>query len=108
MQQESDKPKASKTTELVVVATAKAKPGKQSDLEQALREVAAPTRAQRGCLSFELFRLAQEPAAITALECWSSYEDHERHLQGDHVKTLMARFAGILAAPPEIVAMKPL
>jgi quinol monooxygenase YgiN len=59
---------ASKTTEIVVLATAKAKPGKEADLEQALRDVAAPTRAQRGCLQFELYRSAQDPAAITAFE----------------------------------------
>jgi quinol monooxygenase YgiN len=99
---------ASKTTEIVVLATAKAKPGKEADLEQALRDVAAPTRAQRGCLQFELYRSAQDPAAITAFERWASNEDHERHLQGDHVKKLMTLFDGILTGPPEVVAMKPL
>jgi quinol monooxygenase YgiN len=92
----------------VVLATARAKPGKESDLERALREAAGPTRAQRGCLQFELFRSAQDPATIIALERWSSKEDHQRHLQGDHVKTLMTRFEGVLAGPPEIVPMTPI
>jgi quinol monooxygenase YgiN len=99
---------ASKTTEVVILATARAKPGKEADLERALRDVAAPTLAQPGCLQFELFRPAQDPAAITALERWFSIEDHDRHLQGDHVKTLMSRFDGVLAAPPEFVLLKPL
>jgi quinol monooxygenase YgiN len=73
---------ASKTTEIVVLATAKAKPGREGDLEQALRDAAAATRAQRGCLQFELYRSAQDPAAITAFERWSTDEDPERHLQG--------------------------
>ena len=98
----------SKTAEIVVLATAKAKPGKEGDLERALREVAAPTRAQRGCLEFQLYRSANEPAAITAFERWSSEEDHERHLQSEHVKTLITRFQGILAIPPGIMLMKPL
>jgi quinol monooxygenase YgiN len=99
---------SSKTTEIVVLATAKAKPGKEPDLEQALREAAAPTKAQHGCLQFELYRSTEDPAVITAFERWSSNEDHERHLQGDHIKTLMTRFDGILAAPPVIVPMKPI
>lgn len=103
-----NKQMASKTSEIVVLATAKAKSGKEADLERALREVMAATRAQRGCLQFELYRSAQEPEVITAFERWSSIEDHERYLQGDHVETLMIRFEGILAGPSEIVLMKPL
>src|SRR5579859_4216332 len=97
-----------KMTEIVVLATARAKPGKEADLESALREVAAPTRSQQGCLQFELYRSAQDHAQITALERWASEADHERHIQGDHVKRLMNRFEGILAGPPEIVSMTPL
>jgi len=96
------------TEQIVVIATATAKPGKEAELERALREVAAPTRAQRGCLQFELYRSAQNPATIIAFERWSSEEDHPRHMQGEHVKTLVKRFDGILAAPPDIVPMKPL
>ena len=55
-------------------ALAKAKPGEEAKLEQALREVAAPTRAQPGCLSFT------------------------------HVQALMSKMAGILAEPPDIVS----
>jgi len=97
-----------KTTEIVVLATARAKPGKEAVLERALRDAAGPTRAQRGCIHFELFRSVQDPAVITALERWATKEDHERHLQGEHVKTLVAKFGGILAAPPEIVPLQPL
>jgi quinol monooxygenase YgiN len=83
--------------QLVVVATAKALPGKEADLEQALRDVGGPTREQPGCLQWELFRSAQDPATMTAIEWWASEVDHERHLQGDHVKTLLTRFDGILS-----------
>ena len=64
------------------LATARAKPAKMAALERALRDAAAPTRAQAGCLWFEAYRPAQNPAAITAIEGWVS--------------------------PPEIVAMRPL
>jgi len=94
--------------EIVVLATAKARPGKEAELERALRDVAAPTRAQRGCLNFELLRSVLDPATITALERWASEEDHQQHLQGDHVKKLIVQFGEILAAAPEIISMKPL
>jgi quinol monooxygenase YgiN len=94
--------------EIVILATARAKPGREADLEAALREVAAPTRAQKGCLQFELYRPPQDPGTIVAFEHWASSEDHQQHLQGDHLKRLMARFDGILASPPDIMIMNPL
>ena len=99
---------ASIKNEIVILATARAKPGKEAELERALRDAAEPTRAQQGCLRFELYRSAQDPAVITAFEHWASEEDHDRHLQGDHVKRLVARFDGILAVRPEFVNLKPL
>jgi quinol monooxygenase YgiN len=47
-----------KTAQIIVLATAKAKPGKEAELERSLRDVAGPTRAQPGCLQFELYRSA--------------------------------------------------
>lgn len=90
-----------KTSDLIVVAAAKAKPGKEAELEAALREAAGPTRRQPGCVQFSLFRSGP---TIVGLERWSSEADHQRHLKGAHVQKLMGRMADILAEPPNIVA----
>lgn len=45
---------------------------------------------------------------ITAIERWASATDHDRHLQAPHIVTLMQRFDGVLAEPPEILEMSPL
>jgi quinol monooxygenase YgiN len=87
-------------TDLIVIATAKAKPGKESALEQALRDVATPTRAQPGCVHWSLYRAG---ATLVALERWTSREMHERHLQGAHVQELMGKMGDLLAEPPSIV-----
>ena len=92
---------------LVILATATARPGMEGDLEQALLEVVEPTLAQPGCLGFELLQ-SPDRTAITGIERWASDEAHNHHLQGDHVTKLMARFEGILAAPPVILPMRPL
>jgi quinol monooxygenase YgiN len=91
-------------SDLVVVASAKAKPGKENDLEQALRAVAAPTRAQPGSVAFSLYRAAREPGSFIALERWSSAADHDQHLHGAHVQALISAMGGILAEPPQIIA----
>jgi quinol monooxygenase YgiN len=89
-------------SDLLVIASAKAKPGKETDLEKALRDVAKPTRAQPGSVAFSLYRSKENPAVIVGFERWSSKEDHARHLQGAHVQRLMTAMADILAEPPNI------
>jgi len=84
----------------IVMATARAKPGREADLEGALRAVVEPTRRQPGCLSFHLYRPVEAPGTIMAFECWATEADHDRHLQGDHVKRLMAVFGDVIAGPP--------
>ena len=87
-------------TDLIVIATAKAKPGKEADLAAALADVAAPTLAQRGAVSWALDRAG---ATLVAVERWSSRDLHDQHLQGPHVQALMGRMADLLAEPPSIV-----
>jgi len=94
----------SSTTDLIVIASARAKPGKEADLEQALREAAGPTRQQPGCVEFRLLRMAGARHTLVGFERWASEAEHQKHLQGAHVQRLMQRMGDILAEPPNIVA----
>lgn len=91
-----------KRSDLIVIASAKAMPGKEKELERALRDVAGPTRSQPGSVQFSLHRSVTDPAVIVGFERWASKQDHDRHLQGTHVQKLMAAMSGILAEPPQI------
>ncbi|HVP18949.1 MAG TPA: putative quinol monooxygenase [Spirochaetia bacterium] len=91
-------------TDLIIIARAKAMPGKEKDLERALRDVAGLTRAQPGCVSFTVLRGAQDPAVMIGFERWESNEAHDRHLQGAHVQKFLSAVADVLAEPPDIVA----
>ena len=93
--------------ELVSIAKATAKSGQASELERELLAAVAPTRAQPGNLEFSLHRSVGDPAIIVALERWESRADWQRHLQGPHVKSLMAAFAEILLGPPDIQLFTP-
>ena len=97
-------PAPPKQTDLIVLATARAKPGKEADLESVLREAAGPTRQQPGCVKFALLRSPGDRSTIVGYERWSSPADHENHLKGAHVQKLMGRMMEILAEPPNIVA----
>jgi len=93
-----------KKTDVIVLAKARAKPGKEGELEAALRECAGPTREQPGCVQFLLLRVANDKSTIVGYERWASEPDHQKHLTGAHIQRLMTRMADILAAPPDIVS----
>jgi quinol monooxygenase YgiN len=88
---------------VIIIARAKAKSGREKDLERALREVAGPTRAQPGCVSFTVLRAAQDPVVMIGLERWASRQAHDRHLQGAHVQQFLSSVADVLAEAPDIV-----
>ena len=90
-------------TDLIVIAVAKAKPGMEQQMAKALRDVAAPTRAQKGLVSFALFRKTGDKSTIVGFEHWASRADHDKHLQGAHVQKLMGAMGPALAGPPDIV-----
>jgi len=94
-------------TELVSIATATAHPDRAGDLIRELQARTGPTRAQPGNLEFTLYQQADAPATIVAYERWASRADWERHLQGEHVTSLMAVFEAILAGPPQITVLAP-
>jgi quinol monooxygenase YgiN len=94
----------SSASDLIVIASAKARPGKEAELEAALREAARPTREQPGCVEFRLLRLKGTRSTLVGFERWASEADHDRHLKGAHVQRLMQRMADVLAEPPNIVA----
>ncbi len=93
-------------SDLIVIASAKANPGKEIKLEQALLDAAEPTRAQPGCVSFSLYHSVEDPTVIIGFERWASKREHEQHLQGKHVQTLMSGMVDILAEPPKILSYK--
>lgn len=94
--------------EMISIAIARAKPGRVGDLERELLARVEPTRAQTGNIAFTLHRLADDPAAVVAIERWASRQDWQQHLQGEHVTSLMAVFQQLLASPPEIQVLTPL
>ena len=82
--------------ELTVIARVKAKPGKEAELEQALRAVVGPTHAEPGCLRYALHRSTGDPATFVMVERWVSKAALDQHLETPHLKALRAKFGDLL------------
>jgi quinol monooxygenase YgiN len=95
-------------SELTVIARAVAQPGKGDELERELRACVEPTRQEAGNLHFELHRSLERPEEVVAIERWASKEDHERHFETEHIRSLIERTQPIMAGPPEVEVYAPL
>ena len=61
-------------------------PGSAQDLEAHLLSLAAPTRAEPGCLAYDLYRSPDAPGEFLRLERWRSPADLEAHKATPHLR----------------------
>lgn len=86
---------------LHVTAIIRVQPGHMDAVGAALRELAAQSREEAGCLRYEVYLSHGEPALLT-LEEWTDAASETAHLHSPHVAAAMARVGNLLAGPPEI------
>jgi quinol monooxygenase YgiN len=87
---------------LTVVAVLKAKPGKEEALREALLGLVEPTRAEAGCVQYDLHVSTDKPAEFVFFEKWVSQQALDEHLQKPHLVGLRSRADELFAEPPDI------
>ncbi|WP_065261259.1 putative quinol monooxygenase [Pseudomonas bananamidigenes] len=68
------------------IATLIARPGQQDALEQHLRALIEPTRAEAGCGQYELHQDLANPLAFYMIEQWASDEALQAHDASAHIQ----------------------
>jgi quinol monooxygenase YgiN len=84
-----------------VILRLSAKPDKVDELKRILLGLAAPTRKEPGCLSWEIFQNRADPCDFTFVEEWASEAALDAHWATPHVQDALARGAPLLAAAPD-------
>ncbi|WP_033074723.1 putative quinol monooxygenase [Sphingopyxis sp. MWB1] len=85
-----------------IIATLRVQPGKEAEFEGVFAELAPAVRANEpGNSYYRLFK-AEEAGVYKVLECYDDAAATEAHRASDHFRTLGAKLAPCLAAPPEI------
>ena len=90
--------------EVVVIARAKAQPGREAEMERALRANAETSRCEGGCVSYSVLR--GDEGMFMTVERWSSRGHVDQHMATPHVQSLLATIAPMLAGPPEIQVLE--
>lgn len=91
-------------SDLVIMTTAEAKPGKEKFVQQALRDVAQAARAQPGCIEYSVFRSAENPAVTVNVERWTSEEERETFLAGAEVREFASAVSGAFVESPQPIS----
>ena len=87
---------------ITVVAHATAKKGKEKELEKVLQGLVAPTRAEKGCINYDLHQAIEDPREFVFCENWTSQADLDAHLQTKHIASASAAALDLLQSPVKI------
>ena len=88
---------------IVVVATMRSKAGRESEVRDVLRELVAVTRAETGCLLYDLHVREGDPTLFMFYERWESDAALDAHLTSPHVGDAFAKLGELLESSPEIL-----
>lgn len=91
---------------ITVVAHATAKKGKDKELSEVLQGLVAPTRAEKGCLNYDLHQSIENPCAFVFHENWTSQTALDAHLKTSHIAQATAAAQDFLVAPVQITLWK--
>jgi quinol monooxygenase YgiN len=89
-------PKAPKGVTLVVAI--RSRPGQEAALEKELRALVAPSRAERGCIAYDLHLSSDQPGLFLLREIWASLKHHGRHWETEHMKRWSERKGALMAS----------
>jgi quinol monooxygenase YgiN len=85
--------------EIFVFARLHARPGKQSEVHQAMFEVQGPTRREPGCLSYGAFRSVRDPDEFYIHSRWRDMAAFERHAELPHTVRFVESVEPLLDHP---------
>ena len=85
-----------------VVARFAAKPERAEEVKQILTELIAPTRAEDGCITYELLQNTADPTDLTFVEEWTSKDALDKHLATEHIRRCREQLNGLLQNETDI------
>jgi quinol monooxygenase YgiN len=87
---------------LTVIAHVRAKPGQELRVRELLKRLLTPTRAEAGCINYDLHQSQTDPALFLFYENWASEAHLEAHARSPHIRSLRKVAGEVLAGPIEI------
>ena len=87
---------------LTIIARVRARPGQESRLLQELKRLPAPTRAETGCISYDLHQSQSDPALFVFYENWASQAALDAHFESPHLQAVLKLVPELVEGPLDI------
>jgi quinol monooxygenase YgiN len=91
---------------VIIFVTLTPKPGKEADLENLLRGMCAPSRAEEGCIAYNLYKKAKGGSTLHLYERWRTVGALDAHRETPHYKDFRARIGDLVEGPPSPVFLQ--
>ncbi len=91
---------------LYLTAKLKVKSDKVEELKQAALAILADSRAEEGCVSYNVHQSIEDETVFIWRECWKSKVDLDVHFQKDYVVNFFSKVDVFAAEPPQITLTK--
>jgi quinol monooxygenase YgiN len=95
------------TKPFAMLVSLQVKEGTAEKFEAAFKKAIKPTRAEKGCLAYELSRDTKAPTQYLLYERWANLASLEAHLKAPHITTLLKELGELLAGPPDLRVLVP-
>lgn len=84
---------------LTIVAMLYAKPGKEAELAARLFALVAPSRAEAGCINYDMHQSNEEPGTFIMYENWTGSAALEAHFTMPYMRELGAVLPDLVSEP---------
>jgi len=84
-------------TPLTIVARIQANPDQTERVKDELSKLISPTRAEAGCIQYDLHQDNDNPAVFVFYENWESRELWQTHMNSLHLKAYLEATEGAVA-----------
>jgi quinol monooxygenase YgiN len=91
--------------QFTIIAHLVALPNKIEDTRKFLLGLIPPTRAESGCVDYDLHQDDDNPAEFTFYENWKTRADWDHHMTLPHLEEFARRSDELFAVPPHIRKM---
>lgn len=85
-----------------VLAKITAQHGKVEELKSLLLGLVGPTRAEKGCISYQLLQSKTDRSHFVFVEEWTSNAAIDEHMATSHVQDALSKVQSLLACVPDI------
>ena len=87
---------------VTVIVRLKAKAGMEARVKQELMSLLTPTRAEGGCINFDMHAAPNDSSLFLFHETWESEDHLKRHFETPHIKRWIQLAERLLAEPLDL------